>query len=222
MLYEYRVDPSWDEFFQSNQCRLNHIFSFIETDEHIVPSLDLVFKPFELISLDRVKVVIVGQNPYNTAPGMSNGLAFSVPPEIGIGATLETIDQELIKSYGKPLSDTTLMHWVRQGVLLLNSTFTTTLKGKDCNFSHDDVWSFFIENLMYWISRKVTRAVFLLWGKSAGKYTKVLKGSETVIIKSPFPLSRSMHGESFVGSQTFEKCNKALVKAGKTAIDWTS
>ena len=171
-----------------------------------------------MLSVDKVRVVIIGQNPYNAKPNMANGIAFSV--DSGTSATLNTINKELVRSYGTPLRDYTLKHWMDQGVLLLNATFTINLKDTECDFNHADLWTFFTENLVYWISRHTTHNVFLLWGTMASRYTRVLKGSDVTVIKSPFPLERASQQESFVGSDTFVKCNKALIKLGKLPIEW--
>lgn len=220
-MYCYCLHPDWLELFNNNQSRVKNIFEIVEKDPMHVPSLHEVFKPFEIMPLDKIKVVIIGQNPYNSAPGLANGIAFSVPPEIGTSATLETINQELYMSFGKGLSDCTLSNWVKQGVLLLNSCLTATLSKQDIGFSHDDVWTFFMENLVYWLSRNTTEIVFMLWGKRAERFMKLLKGTDSVVIKSPFPLSRNMKGDSFIGSNVFIKCNTALSKIGKQQIVWT-
>jgi uracil-DNA glycosylase len=220
-MYGYDIKPDWLEFFANNKARLSDIFSIILQDPHVIPSLDIVFRPFELTALRDVNVVIIGQNPYNAMPGMANGIAFSVNPEVGTSATLETISEEIERCYNKRLKDTTLRHWIRQGVLLLNSTLTTTVKGNDPEFVHDDLWTFFMENLIHWISRNKPHTIFMLWGKTASRYTKILKGSDTIVIKAPFPLSRNMHGDTFVGSNTFIECDKAMLNLGKGTINWS-
>lgn len=213
------IHKSWKPFFKSNEERLNHIFEFIQQDPNTIPNLDCIYKPFEL-PLSELNVVIVGQNPYNTAPGIANGIAFSIDEGTDVTATLRVISKELDIEYGKPLEDYTLSHWIKQGVLLLNSSMTINLKDTEPEFSHEDIWSFFMENLLYWISRNKPHTIFMLWGKSANRYTKVLKGADVTVMSTPFPLQRSTEGKSFLNSGVFEKCNSALSKVGKGKINW--
>lgn len=217
MLYLFELEKGWYELFDLNRDRLTSVLAIVEKDHYVVPSLEYVFKPFSLIGLSQVHVVIVGQNPYDAKLGMANGIPFALNPGQEPSATINTINEELRRCYGKILDDYSFEKWISQGVLLLNSAFTATLKGQSSDINHKDVWVFFVQNLLHYIAKNKPSTVFMLWGKEACGFTKILKGMDVTVIKSPFPLDRSSSTEKFVGSNTFVKCDKAL---GESAIRW--
>lgn len=218
-MYLFELKEGWYEIFNSNKERLMNVLSIVEKDHYVVPSIDRIFRPFTMIDLSEVRVVIVGQNPYNTMPGMANGIPFALDDGFKISSTIKCINQELLRCYNKELTDYSFEKWISQGVLLLNSMFTTTLKGHKSSVCHKDIWVFFVQNLLYCISKSKPSTVFMLWGKEAHSLIKTLKGMDINVIKSPFPLDRSggNNNDKFVGSDVFIKCDKIL---GNDKITW--
>jgi uracil-DNA glycosylase len=215
MIYTYLIKDDWIDVFEMNRERISDAMAVVEKDEHIVPPLNTIFRPFQLTSLKDVRVVIVGQNPYDSSPGMANGLAFSLTS--GTSRTIETIFKEVSRSYGSHPKSTNLMGWVEQGILLLNAMLTSSLCKPGIN--HELEWYFFMRHLVYYISRKNPKVVFMLWGKKAHDFSRYIKTTSDGIIKDPFPLERDK--TDFVGSNTFVKCNKALTSRGCDQINWT-
>lgn len=198
-----------------NRPRITSAMAVAETDEHCTPILDLILRPFQLISLSEVRVVIVGQNPYDTTHGMANGIAFAL--DQGSSPTINAISTELIRTYKRGLSTPDLLHWVQQGVLLLNTTFTTTIKEYKSDVDHVAEWFFFTRHLLQYISTH-SDAIFMLWGRHAHDLARDLSAPSARIIKDPFPLART----GFIGSDAFLKCDKAMQTRNLNVIDWTN
>ena len=171
------------------------------------------FKALELTPFDKVKVVILGQDPYHTK-GMAHGLAFSVPPHIKrLPPSLRNILQEYQTDLGHPAPrGGDLRAWASQGVLLLN-TILTVEEGKP--LSHKNIgW----EKLCYEVIRSLASrgdVVYLLWGKQAQEYRGACGDLPRVESPHPSPLSKG-----FAGSKPFSKCNEELKKLKQDPIDW--
>ena len=214
-MYTYIVYSDWIELLNANKDRLEDIISTVEQDQSSVPALRDVFKPFQLLPLNNVSVVIIGQNPYNAKPGMANGLAFSL--DLGTSATIDAMFSEIRRSYNTIPQSSLLLGWVNQGVLLLNSVLTINLKGSKSTIDHEVAWYFFMRHLVYYISKARPTCVFMLWGTKAHELSKYIRAPSELIIESPFPLNT----EKFLGCNAFVKCNVVLEKYNCTTIDWT-
>lgn len=196
--------------FDTNRLRVRDIIKVLHADRYCTPTPARVFLPFETMDLSDVRVVIVGQSPYNDGVN-ATGIAFAIPRSSKVTATLSVINAEVCRSYGRCIGDYTLSHWVSQGVLLLNSILSTTIRRHTSDTDHTLVWHMFMEYLINYISTHGDNVVFMLWGSDAHKYSGCIRERKHVI-ESSFPSSRytdSKHGP-FIGSNVFSKCDKLL------------
>lgn len=184
----------------------------------VFPAPDEVYRAFQLTPLDRVKVVLLGQDPYPT-PGHAHGLCFSVRPGVPLPASLRNIFKELHADLGIPPSrHGSLEAWARRGVLLLN-TVLTVRSGEPGSHAHRG-WEKFTDAVLNAIISRPVPAVFVLWGAQAQKKKPLIDPARHRIIESahPSPLSAS---RGFLGSRPFSKVNAALESLGHAPVDWT-
>jgi len=182
----------------------------------IYPPGALIFRAFELCPLDKVKVVILGQDPYHGS-GQAMGLSFSVPDDIPAPPSLKNIFKEIetdtgIRMSGRP----NLEKWARQGVLLLNAVLTVRA-GEAA--SHSGIgWQQFTDAVISTISRQREGVVFLLWGNYARSKAGLIDTQKHHILQAahPSPLARG----AFFGCRHFSKTNEILKSRGETPIDW--
>ncbi len=182
----------------------------------VYPPAGSILRAFDLCPLDRVKVVIVGQDPYHGA-GQANGLSFSVNNGVSLPPSLQNIFKEIQSDLNiTPLSSGDLTRWATQGVLMLNSVLTV-LAGKPA--SHTGVgWEQFTDAVIQTLSAKHTHIVYLLWGKYAQTKGAAIDRDQNLVLTSghPSPYSASL----FFGKHHFSQCNKYLVENGITPINW--
>lgn len=184
----------------------------------VYPPEDQVFSAFETTSLDKVKVVILGQDPYH-GPNQAHGLSFSVLPGNKIPPSLRNIYKELhtdIEGFEIPHHGY-LAPWAEQGVLLLNTVLTVE-QGKA--HSHAKCgWEIFTQAVIELLSEQKSGLVFMLWGAHAQKKGANIDSSKHLILSSvhPSPLSAR---RGFFGSKHFSQANNYLEHIGKTPIDW--
>lgn len=180
------------------------------------------FRALDLTPLDKVKVVILGQDPYHGA-GQAHGLCFSVQPGVRVPPSLVNIYKELQSDLGiAPPRHGFLEHWARQGVLLLNSVLTVEM---GMAASHQDKgWERFTDAVIRAVNAKAEPVVFLLWGsyaqKKAAFVDSVDKGGRHLVLKAPHPSPLSAHN-GFLGCRHFSKANAFLEANGMTPIDWS-
>ena len=183
----------------------------------IHPDMYHIFQAFEWTPFSKVKVVILGQDPYHE-PHQAHGLSFSVLPGVPVPPSLQNIYKELQSDLGiKPVSHGYLKKWAQQGVLLLNSVLTVR-NGQA--FSHRGKgWEQLTDVAIQKLSERPQPVVFILWGKAAQSKEKFIDQSRNIIIKSahPSPLSAN---RGFFGSRPFSKANAALEAMGEQPIDW--
>jgi uracil-DNA glycosylase len=184
----------------------------------VYPSEEDLFSAFRLTPFERVRVLLLGQDPYH-GPGQAHGLAFSVQPGVPPPPSLVNIFKELKSDLGLPLpADGSLVPWAEQGVLLLNAVLT--VRQGEPNSHARQGWEEFTDAVIQAVSAKPEPVVFLLWGGYARKKRKLIDANRHVIIESahPSPLSASA---GFFGSRPFSKINEALVSHGQSPIDWS-
>ena len=183
----------------------------------IFPDRKKIFQAMSRTPYDKVKVVILGQDPYH-GQGEAHGLSFSVCPGITIPPSLKNIYKELNAELGCYIPNNGyLMKWAEQGVLLLNSVLTVQ---KDMPASHRGKgWEIFTDKIIEEIDKKEEPVVFLLWGNFAKSKESLLKNPKHLVLKSahPSPFSAN-HG--FFGNNHFIKTNEYLKKNGVDPIDW--
>jgi uracil-DNA glycosylase len=176
-----------------------------------------IFAAFDLTPFDRVRVVVLGQDPYHGA-GQAHGLAFSVRRGVRPPPSLENIFQELRTDLGvtRPAHGD-LSAWARQGVLLLNTVLTVR---ENTAFSHrDHGWETFTDRVIDTLATRRDGLVFLLWGAPAGKKAARIDRNRHLVLTAPHPSPLSA-SRGFFGSRPFSRINAWLVERGEAAIDW--
>ena len=183
----------------------------------IYPPGPLIFNAFNLTPFDKVKVVILGQDPYH-GPGQAMGLCFSVPEGVPAPPSLKNIFREIGSDLGVRMSGSPdLEPWARQGVLLLNSVLTVQAGTPT---SHSRIgWAGFTDAVIRTLSQERRGLVFLLWGNFARSKKELIDTSRHTVLEAahPSPLARG----AFFGCRHFSRTNQVLVSQGETPIDWT-
>ena len=185
--------------------------------KRIFPAGNEFFNAFSHTPLEKVKVVILGQDPYH-GEGQAHGLCFSVPSGVQPPPSLVNIFKELQSDLGisRP-SHGFLEHWARQGVLLLNSVLTVQM-GQAASH-RDRGWERFTDAVIRTVNAKVEPVVFMLWGSYAQKKAAFVDQSRHLVLKAPHPSPLSAHS-GFFGCRHFSKANAFLEAHGKVPIDW--
>ena len=182
----------------------------------IYPPGGEIFRAFELTPVDKVKVVILGQDPYH-GPGQAMGLSFSVRDGIPSPPSLKNIFKEIEDDLGIRMSGSpNLEKWARQGVLLLNSVLTVQA---GLPTSHSRIgWQEFTDAVIKYLSDNCSGIVFLLWGRFAIEKSALIDTSRHYVLTAahPSPLARG----AFFGCRHFSKTNQILASQGKEPIDW--
>ena len=216
------IELSWrnllaNEFEKEYFNSLRQIIKNKYINKKIFPPSNLIFNAFNLTPVKKVKIIIIGQDPYH-GEGQAHGLSFSVPKGIKIPPSLINVYKELKTDIGKGIpKDGLLEGWAKQGVLLLNSVLTVE-SGK-AN-SHKNIgWERFTESAIDLISRKRKNLVFLLWGKYAHKKENFIYPNNHLILKSVHPSPLSAYN-GFFGSKHFSKTNTFLKKHNIEEILW--
>jgi len=175
------------------------------------------FNALAMTPLDKVRVVILGQDPYH-GPGQAHGLCFSVPPGVPPPPSLVNIFKELASDVGfvHPRHGY-LEHWARQGVLLLNSVLTVEMGQAGAHANRG--WERFTDAVIAAVNAQPEPVAFLLWGSYAQKKAAFVDGSRHLVLKAPHPSPLSAHN-GFFGSRHFSKANEFLAAHGRGTIDW--
>lgn len=175
------------------------------------------FHALDATPLDRVRVVILGQDPYH-GPGQAHGLCFSVRPGVRIPPSLVNIYTELETDLGiAPAGHGNLEHWARQGILLLNSVLT--VQAHQAASHRGRGWERFTDAVIRLVDARQTPAVFILWGSYAQKKAAFVDRSRHLALTAPHPSPLSAHN-GFFGSRPFSRTNAFLQERGLTPIDW--
>ncbi len=219
-----KIEDSWKqtlapEFQQPYFSELKLFLLEEKKKGHTVhPPGALIFNAFNLCPFDRVKVVILGQDPYH-GPGQAHGLCFSVPLGVPPPPSLVNIFKELNTDLGLTVpSHGNLENWARQGVLLLNSSLTVRAHEAASHFGRG--WETFTDQVIQKLSDEKENLVFLLWGAPAQKKGARINDSKHEVLKAPHPSPLSA-SRGFFGCKHFSKANEYLIQKGKTPLDWT-
>ncbi|MGZ3864042.1 MAG: uracil-DNA glycosylase [Bacteroidia bacterium] len=182
----------------------------------VFPESKLIFNAFNLTPLDKVEVIILGQDPYHGA-GQAHGLSFSVPDGVKPPPSLVNIFKELHTDLGIPVSTSgNLTKWALQGVLLLNATLTVR---ENAAGSHQNKgWEIFTDTVIKKLSDNKSHLVFLLWGNYAKNKIPLIDSNKHLILTAPHPSPLARGG--FFGCKHFSKTNEYLKQHGKRPIDW--
>ncbi len=182
----------------------------------IYPAYNNIFKALRLTDYDKVKVVILGQDPYHGV-NEAHGLSFSVLEGVRRPPSLDNIFKELYSDLGIKRENNNLTDWALQGVLLLNSVLTVE---KDKAFSHSNKgWEIFTDTIIERLNERNSPVIFVLWGNAARSKKALIDQNKHYIIESahPSPLSAS---RGFFGSKPFSRINKILCDNNEKEIEW--
>jgi uracil-DNA glycosylase len=220
---EVKIESSWKERLQDefSKTYFEELTTFIKKEYRegtIYPAPKNIFRAFELCPFDKVKVVILGQDPYH-GERQANGLSFAVEKEVRLPPSLQNIFKEIEADLGKPLvhTDGDLSRWAIQGVLLLNATLT--VRAHTAGSHQDRGWELFTDAVIRTLSEKREHLVFILWGNYAKSKGAHIDRSKHLVIESPHPSPFSAHS-GFFGSKPFSKTNDYFIAHGETPIDW--
>ena len=218
-----RIEQSWAEKlkgeFEKEYFANLTVFVKKEYKEEIVyPAPKNIFRAFDLCPFDKVKVVILGQDPYHGIK-QANGLAFAVEATEGCPPSLQNIFKEIASDIGKPLVHTggDLTRWAKQGVLLLNATLT--VRAHSAGSHQDKGWEQFTDAVISALSEERAGLVFMLWGNYAKSKGTHIDRSKHLVLEAPHPSPFSAHS-GFFGCKHFSKANEYFVARGETPIDW--
>jgi len=196
------------------------LLKFVATEREthkVYPPKGKVFTTFEVVPFDKVRVVILGQDPY-PSPGHAHGMSFSVPPGVRPPKSLVNIYKELQTDLGiEPVGHGYLMAWAEQGVFLLNTVLT--VREGEPGSHRGKGWETLTNRVIKLLSAREGRIVFILWGRDAQSFAPMINTSEHRILVSSHPSPLSAH-QGFFGSKPFSQTNNALVKKGLDPIDW--
>eukprot|EP00563_Minutocellus_polymorphus_P009469 CAMPEP_0181023782 /NCGR_PEP_ID=MMETSP1070-20121207/2225_1 /TAXON_ID=265543 /ORGANISM="Minutocellus polymorphus, Strain NH13" /LENGTH=704 /DNA_ID=CAMNT_0023100801 /DNA_START=202 /DNA_END=2316 /DNA_ORIENTATION=+ len=220
------TDPGWKEAVSdwTSSPNFADLADFVRSEREsgveIYPPENEVFSALNLCPLDKVKVVIVGQDPYH-GPGQGHGLAFSVKPGVRPPPSLQNVFREATDDVGiEAPRYGYLKSWAEQGVLCLNSVLT--VRRGQANSHARKGWEQFTDEIINTLNTDKEGLVFLLWGGPAQKKAASVDESRHTVIKTshPSPLGATKTSSPFLGSRCFSRTNKALVDAGMDPIDW--
>ncbi|MBO9620942.1 MAG: uracil-DNA glycosylase [Niabella sp.] len=222
---EVAIEPSWkkeltDEFKKPYfESLANHLKTEKQAGKVIYPAGANIFNAFNTTPFDKVKVLLLGQDPYH-GPGQAHGLCFSVLKGVPPPPSLVNIYKELHDDIGLPIPRTgDLTPWAQQGVFMLNASLTVRA-GEP--MSHAKIgWATFTDAVIKKVSDDKQNIVFILWGRFAQEKAVLIDASKHCIIKSAHPSPLSAHN-GFFKSKPFSKTNEYLVAHGIDPIDWTT
>ena len=219
---EVRIETSWkkllaDEFKKSY---FNELTEFVRNEyktHTIYPPAKLIFNAFDKCSFDKLKVVIIGQDPYH-GPGQAHGLCFSVNNGVIFPPSLRNIFKEIKNDLGKEIPENgNLTHWGEQGVLLINATLT--VRANQAGSHQKKGWEQFTDAVIHKINEQKQNIVFILWGNFAIKKGLFIDQNKHLVLSSvhPSPLSAS---RGFFGNKHFSRTNEFLGQKGLSPINW--
>ena len=219
---DVKIESSWKEVLKDEfeKPYFQEIAAFLHKEKRegktIYPPGPLIFNVFELTPFDKVRVVIIGQDPYHGA-GQAHGLSFSVPDGIAIPPSLKNIYKEIESDLGiAPRQSGNLEHWAKQGVFLLNAILTVRANQAA---SHSNIgWQKFTDAVISKISQQKKGVVFLLWGNYAKGKRELICSDGNLILEAahPSPLARG----AFFGCKHFSKTNNFLIAQGQEPVVW--
>ncbi len=218
-----QIEDSWkrvlsDEFNAEYFSNLKQFLIEEKTKYTIYPPSQLIFSAFDKTPFDKVKVVILGQDPYH-GEGQAQGLCFSVPNGIRIPPSLVNIFKELNTDIGCNIPKSGDLHkWADQGVLLINATLT--VRAHQAGSHQKKGWERFTDAVIQKISAEKEHVVFILWGNYAQGKSKFIDTTKHLIIKSVHPSPLSANRGGFFGTKPFSKTNKYLLSENISPINW--
>jgi len=217
------LDPSWKapllpEFESAYMAALRaFLVAEKKSGKRVFPKGSEWFRALDLTPLDKVRVVILGQDPYH-GEGQAHGLCFSVQPGVRPPPSLVNIYKEIESDLGiRPPAHGFLEHWAQQGVLLLNSVLTVE-QGQPASHQGKG-WERFTDAIVRLVNARETPVVFMLWGNYAQRKAEFVDAQKHLVLKAAHPSPFSAHN-GFLGCRHFSKANVFLESKGLAPIDW--
>lgn len=218
-----KIEESWRrhigaEFEKPYFARLTEFVRSEYASTKCYPPGNLIFNAFNLCPFDKVKAVIIGQDPYHE-PGQAHGLSFSVNDGVPFPPSLVNIFKEIENDTGTPVpSSGNLTRWAEQGVLLLNATLT--VRAHQAASHQRKGWEEFTDAAIQTLSRDRNHLVFILWGGYARSKARLIDASRHLILQSVHPSPLSANRGGWFGNHHFSLCNSYLEANGMTPIRW--
>jgi len=222
LIMQVHIEDSWKQALAAEfeKPYFTDLAEKIRTAYHtseVFPPAGELFAAFAHCPLPKVKVVILGQDPYH-GHGQANGLAFSVHDSIAIPPSLRNIYKEIASDIGTATPQSgNLTRWADQGILLLNSSLSVSAGAPASHAGWS--WETFTDNVINVISNKRKHVVFLLWGAFAISKRHLINEQKHLVLTAPHPSPLSAH-RGFLGSKHFSKTNNYLIKTNQTPITW--
>ncbi len=219
---DVKIDASWksvlqDEFEKPYFAQLTNFVRDEYKTKKIFPPGNMIFSAFDHCPFDKVKVVIIGQDPYHN-DGQAHGLCFSVNTGVDFPPSLINIFKEIERDLGKPIPTTgNLVRWADQGVLLLNATLT--VQAHSAGSHQGRGWETFTDAVIRKVAEEKEHVVFMLWGNYAQQKGAVVDGQKHLVLKSVHPSPLSAY-RGFIGCGHFSAANEYLTSKGLSPINW--
>lgn len=217
-----RIDESWREVLQPefDKPYFELLTSFVRHEyqtKQCFPPARLIFNAFDSCPFNRVRVVIIGQDPYHDV-GQAHGLCFSVNDGVAIPPSLENIYKELNRDLGKPIPTSgNLTHWAQQGVLLLNATLT--VEAHRAGSHQNKGWEELTDAAIQALNTQREHIVYMLWGAYAQRKGQFIDRRKNLVLTAPHPSPLSAY-RGFIGCGHFSQANNYLVRHGEQPINW--
>ena len=219
---DVRIAEDWKELLRDEFLKpyFDTLVNFVKGEYSsgvVYPSGTNIFRAFDKCPFDRLKVVIIGQDPYH-GPGQANGLCFSVGEGVPFPPSLQNIFKEVASDIGTPIpSSGELDRWAEQGVLLLNSVLTVRAHSAASHAGRG--WEQFTDAVVRAIAERKEGVVYMLWGSYAQKKGAIANPEKNLILKAVHPSPLSAY-RGFFGCKHFSQANQYLQQIGKTPIKW--
>lgn len=210
-------DVLGEEFEKPYYLQLREFLKQEYFTKTVYPPMEDMWSAFRYTPYAKVKVVILGQDPYH-GPGQAHGMSFSVKPGVPHPPSLQNMFKELHDDLGFDIPrDGTLIKWAKQGVLLLNTVLT--VRAHQAHSHKDHGWEQFTDTVIQKLSQRNEPIVFVLWGRPAQQKERLIDTTRHAIIKAPHPSPLSAY-RGFFGSRPYSKINNQLIAWGKEPIDF--
>ena len=219
---EVRIAQDWKEVLNEEFSKpyFEELVDFVKGEYAtgtVYPAGSNIFRAFDKCPFDKIKVVIIGQDPYH-GPGQANGLCFSVGRGVQFPPSLQNIFKEVQSDIGTPIPESgELDRWAEQGVLLLNAVLTVRAHQAASHAGHG--WERFTDAVVRAIAERKEHVVYMLWGSYAQKKGAIANPNNNLILKAVHPSPLSAY-RGFFGCQHFSEANRYLESVGKTPIEW--
>lgn len=217
-----RIESSWGERLSEEfgKSYFKDLVEFVRTEyvqNKVFPPGRLIFNAFEKCPFEKVRVVILGQDPYH-GPGQAHGLCFSVPDGVDFPPSLQNIFKEVSQDIGVQVPKSgNLERWAGQGVFLLNATLT--VRANQAGSHQNKGWETFTDKVIHLLAESQEHLVFMLWGAYAQRKGQFIDKSRHLVLESVHPSPLSAH-RGFFGNHHFSQANRYLELHGKEPVSW--